>query len=98
MLRFLHQCIKSRDLDRLHSSKYELHSLFLMRFDLHVILKRALNRFSSERILPLDVDLNAIGFCICCITETWKHGVEKHFMSPSNHKVYLLGRVPDSNK
>ena len=53
---------------------------------------------SDQRILALDVDLNAITFDICCIAETWTCEDEEQFSSPGNHDMYLSGGAPDGHK
>ena len=69
-----------------------------MRSDYHIILKNVQSLFSDQRILALDVHLDAIRFDICCITETWTRDDEDHFMTPSNHEVFLSGGTPDGHK
>ena len=54
--------------------------------------------FSDRRILALDVDLDAMSFDICCISETWTRDDEERFMTPNNHKVFSSGGAPDGHK
>ena len=85
-----HQCNISRDLDRDHGSKRELHSSFSMRSDFYIILNNVQSVFSDQRLLALYVDLDAIRFDICRIAETWTRCDEKHFMTPGNKGVGII--------
>ena len=97
-LRFPYQCNISRDLDLDNSGKRELHSSCFMRSDFHIILKNVQSLFSDQRIVALDVGLDAIRFDICYISETWTRDDEEHFTTPSNHDVFLSGGAPDGHK
>ena len=72
--------------------------LFRIRSYIYMILKNVRSLFSNERILALDVDLNAIRFNICCIIEIWTHDDEKHFMTRNNYEVLLSRSAPDAHK
>ena len=69
-----------------------------MRSDLHIIFKNVQSIHSDQRILALDVDLNAITFDICCVAESWTREDEVHFSTPGNHSLYLSGGAPDGHK
>ena len=77
----------SRDLASNHCNPNMQHSLFFMRSDLHIIFKNVQSIRSDQRILALDVDLNAITLTFAV---SQKHGQAKT-KSTSQFLAVMIG-------